>query len=55
MSKIRNWYILNFVLKIENNGPVVREQKRILGLAVDQLNQQKDFSQARIIVDVDPM
>jgi primosomal protein N' (replication factor Y) len=55
VSKIRNWYILNFVLKIENNGPVVREQKRILGLAVDQLNQQKDFSQARIIVDVDPM
>jgi primosomal protein N' (replication factor Y) len=55
VSKIRNWYILNFVLKIENNGPIVREQKRILALAVDQLHKQKDFSQARIIVDVDPM
>lgn len=55
VSKIRNWYILNFVLKIENNGPIVREQKRILALAIDQLHKQKDFSQARIIVDVDPM
>jgi primosomal protein N' (replication factor Y) (superfamily II helicase) len=55
VSKIRNWYILNFVLKVENNSRIVNEQKKKLEGALQHLNKQKDFSQAKIIVDVDPM
>jgi primosomal protein N' (replication factor Y) len=55
VSKIRNWYLLNFVLKIENSGPKIREQKRKLAAAVAILNKQKEFSQARIVIDVDPI
>lgn len=55
VSKIRNWYILNFVLKVENKGGQIREQKNKLAAAVAQLDKHKDFSQARIVVDVDPV
>lgn len=55
VSKIRNWYLLHFVLKIENNGSILKEQKYKLKAAIAQLDKQKDFSQARIIVDVDPI
>lgn len=55
VSKIRNWYILNFMLKIENNGPRLKEQKRKLSGVVNQLEQLKEFAQARVIVDVDPI
>ena len=55
VSKIRNWYLLHFVLKVENNGKQISEQKFKLASAVAQLNKRKEFSQARIIVDVDPI
>ena len=55
VSKIRNWYLLHYVLKVENNGKQISEQKFKLANAVAQLNKRKEFSQARIIVDVDPI
>lgn len=54
VSKIRNWYILNFVIKIENSGVKIREQKYKLAAAVAQLEKQKEFGKARIVIDVDP-
>jgi len=54
VSRIRNWYILNFVLKVDNNGPKIREQKHKLIAAITQLETQKEFSKARIVIDVDP-
>ncbi len=55
VSKIRNWYLLHYVLKVENNGKQISEQKFKLANAVAQLNRRKEFSQARIIVNVDPI
>jgi primosomal protein N' (replication factor Y) len=55
VSKIRNWYILNFVLKIENNGVKLKEQKHKLAAAVIVLEQNKEFSKARVVLDVDPI
>ena len=55
VSKIRNWYILNFVIKIENSGVVIKEQKHKLAIAIEALEKNKDFGQARIVVDVDPI
>jgi hypothetical protein len=43
------------MIKLENNGAVIKEQKHKLAAAVDALEKNKDFSQARIIVDVDPV
>lgn len=55
VSKIRNWYLLHFVLKIENNAMEISKQKFKLANAVAQLNKKREFNQARIIIDVDPL
>ncbi len=55
VSKIRNLYILNFVLKIENNGTKIRVQKERLRQAINELQKDKAYSTTRIIVDVDPV
>lgn len=55
VSKIRNWYILHFVLKIPNSGHQIHQQKQKLYTAIQALEKQKEFNTARIIVDVDPI
>jgi primosomal protein N' (replication factor Y) len=55
VGKIRNWYIINFVLKIPNQGGPIRAQKSKLSQAIQQLEKSKEFNKARIIVDVDPL
>ncbi len=55
VGKIRNWYIINFVLKIPNQGGPIKAQKTKLSQAIQQLEKTKEFNNARIIVDVDPL
>lgn len=55
VSRIRTWYLLNFVLKVENNGKQIAEQKYKLALAVNQLQKQKEFNKLKIVIDVDPI
>lgn len=55
VGKIRNWYILNFVLKITNQGGPIKAQKSKLLQAIHQLENTKEFNKARIIIDVDPL
>lgn len=55
VGKIRNWYILNFVLKITNQGGPIKAQKSKLLQAIHQLEKTKEFNKARIIIDVDPL
>jgi len=55
VSKIRNLYILNFVLKVANKGSVIREQKMKLYKAIHELESNKEYKNTRIILDVDPM
>ncbi|MDG1721134.1 MAG: primosomal protein N', partial [Bacteroidia bacterium] len=55
VGKIRNWYIINFVLKIPNQGGPIRAQKSKLSQAIHQLEKSKEFNKARIIIDVDPL
>ena len=54
VSKIRNLYILNFVIKIENKGSSIKEQKAKLHKAISELKSNALYKTARIIVDVDP-
>ncbi|MDC0467678.1 primosomal protein N' [Bacteroidia bacterium] len=55
VGKIRNWYILNFVLKIPNQGGPIKVQKSKLLQAIHQLEKTKEFNKARVIIDVDPL
>lgn len=55
VGKIRNWYILNFVLKIPNQGGPIKAQKSKLLQAIHQLEKTKEFNKARVIIDVDPL
>ena len=55
VSKIRNLYILNFVIKIENTGNSIKEEKRKLRKAISELEQDKRYNTTRIILDVDPL
>jgi primosomal protein N' (replication factor Y) len=55
VGKIRNWYILHFVLKITNQGGLIKAQKAKLSLAIQELEKAKEFNKARIIIDVDPL
>ena len=55
VGKIRNWYILHFVLKITNHGGLIKAQKAKLSLAIQELEKAKEFNKARIIIDVDPL
>jgi primosomal protein N' (replication factor Y) len=55
VGKIRNWYILHFVLKIPNQGGLIKAQKAKLSLAIQELEKAKEFNKARIIIDVDPL
>ncbi|NNJ56072.1 MAG: primosomal protein N' [Bacteroidia bacterium] len=55
VSKIRNLYILNFVVKMENTGIQIKEQKQKLRKAVSELEQDKKYNTTRIIIDVDPI
>lgn len=55
VGKIRNWYILNFVLKIPNQGGPIKAQKSKLLQAIHQLEKIKEFNKARVIIDVDPL
>jgi primosomal protein N' (replication factor Y) len=55
VGKIRNMYLVNFLLKIENNVTAIRNQKNKLRQAVAHLEQDKQYKNVRIIVDVDPI
>ena len=55
VGKIRNWYILNFVLKIPNQGGPIKAQKSKLLQAIHQLEKTKEFNKARVIIDVDSL
>ena len=55
IGKIRNWYMLHFVLKIENKGSQIKLQKNKLAIVIHALQKMKDFQKAKVIIDVDPL
>jgi primosomal protein N' (replication factor Y) len=55
VSKIRNMYLLNFVLKLAKDSKDLSKNKQILAYLINQLKLQKEFKTSRIVVDVDPV
>ena len=54
ISRIRNYYHKNVLLKIEQEGSVV-EAKNILQTIVGRMQEHADFKSIRFILDVDPV
>ncbi len=54
ISRIRNYYHKNVLLKIEQEGSVV-EAKNILQTIVGRMQEHTDFKAIRFILDVDPI
>ncbi len=53
VSKIRNYYHKNILLKIETDASITNA-KNILSSIIDKYKQLKDFRVLRINIDVDP-
>ena len=54
ISRIRNYYHKNVLLKIENNASIA-EAKNILNTIIDRMSNHTDFKTTRFILDVDPV
>jgi primosomal protein N' (replication factor Y) len=54
ISRIRNYYHKNVLLKIENNASIA-EAKNILNTIIDRMSNHTDFKAIRFILDVDPV
>lgn len=55
VGKIRNWYLIHFLLKMENNIKFINHSKSQLRILIDKLEQNEQFKGVRIVVDVDPI
>ena len=55
IGKIRNYYLMNFLLKLDHSGPIVRREKFKLQNRLDAIVQQQSVKGLRIVVDVDPI
>jgi primosomal protein N' (replication factor Y) (superfamily II helicase) len=54
VSKIMNYYIKQIMIKIEKGGELP-EKKHLVTAALREFAKAKEFSQVRVIVDVDPL
>jgi primosomal protein N' (replication factor Y) len=54
ISRIRNYYHKNVLLKIENNASIA-EAKNILNTIIERMSNHTDYKSIRFIVDIDPV
>lgn len=54
ISKIRNQYLMNILLKVARGNQSLPLIKQMLLKEVDKLQKEKDFRALRIVIDVDP-
>jgi len=54
ISRIRNYYHKDILLKIERNSSV-KKAKTIIDTIISNLQEQKDFRSLRVFIDVDPV
>lgn len=55
VSRIRNQYLLNVLLKLERDAKVIRYAKEVLAEAEALIHREPGMSQVRVNVDVDPV
>jgi primosomal protein N' (replication factor Y) len=54
IGKVRNLYLLNFLLKLENQNKALQTDKTKLREALNILNRQSEFKSVKFVIDVDP-
>lgn len=54
ISKIRNQYLMNILIKVARGNQSLPAIKQTLLKEVDKLQKEKDFRALRIVIDVDP-
>ncbi|KRO70084.1 MAG: hypothetical protein ABR81_01300, partial [Cryomorphaceae bacterium BACL11 MAG-121128-bin16] len=54
ISRIRNYYHKNILLKIEQKGSIA-SAKKILNTIIDNIQHHSDYKAVRFIIDVDPV
>ncbi len=54
VSRIRNYYLLDVMIKLERDAKLIRYTKQLLEEAANDVHGEKGFSTVRINVDVDP-
>lgn len=55
VSKIRNQFLMSLLIKIPRGGAVLPEIKHSIVQGVQQVSKEKEYRNARIIIDVDPV
>ena len=54
IGRVRNSYLIDFLLKLENGNSRLQEAKNTLLLAQQTLRNKKLYSSVRFVIDVDP-
>lgn len=55
VSKIRNQYLMNILIKIPRDSGHLADLKNKIANSINKVLQQKEFRSARIVVDIDPV
>ena len=53
--RIRNFYLQEITIKLDRAHTVLKHAKQLIYEAMDVVKDQKEFKQARLVADVDPM
>jgi primosomal protein N' (replication factor Y) len=53
--RIRNFFLQEIVIKLSREHTVLKAAKLAICAAMDVVRDQKEFRQARLVADVDPM
>ena len=53
--RIRNFFLHEIVIKLSREHTVLKQAKLDICAAMDIVRDQKEFRQARLVADVDPM
>jgi primosomal protein N' (replication factor Y) len=53
--RIRNFYLQEITIKLDRAHTVLKHAKQMICEAMDVVKDQKEFRQARLVADVDPM
>jgi primosomal protein N' (replication factor Y) len=54
ISKIRNQFLMNILIKIPRGHGDLSQMKNIIRQAIDEIQKEKEFRNVRFVIDVDP-
>ncbi len=55
VGRVRGYFLLDFLVKLEKNAQAIHRAKEILADAAAKLKRQEGLSTVRIVIDVDPV